>query len=65
MSVEEFIYCLLDPINGPNWSVESFGDYCLDDILDDAIGYEQKKVILNDNSIVFPGAQLLHLAGEL
>ena len=50
-SVEEFTYCLLDPLKSrksshEDRSCEQFGDYSLDFILDDAIEFEQKKVTL-------------------
>ena len=45
-SVEEFTYRLLDPLQtDPKWCGE-FGEFCLDDILYDAIEFEQKKVAL-------------------
>ena len=60
-SVEEFTYCLLDGLKiDPVWC-KYFGDRCLDDFIDDAIGYEQKKVMLNDNSICFSQKGLRHL----
>ena len=54
-SVEEFTYCLLDPLKNFSYCCESFGDDCLDGILDDAIGYQQKKVMLNDKIFFSPG----------
>jgi len=42
-SVEEFTYCLLDPLKSDAGWCEQFGDHSLDDILDDAIEFEQKK----------------------
>ena len=46
-SVEEFTYCLLDPLKSDAGWCEQFGDHSLDDILGDAIEFEQKKVTLN------------------
>jgi len=43
-SVEEFTYCLLDPLKSDEGWCEQFGDYSLDNIMDDAIELEQKKV---------------------
>ena len=60
-SVEKFTYCLLDEFkSNPEWC-ERFGDCCLDDMLDDAIEYDQKKVMLNNKNKVFPREELLHL----
>ena len=53
-SVEEFTYCLLDPLKTDPGRREQFGDFCLDEVLKDAIEFEQKKVILNDYNIIFP-----------
>ena len=60
-SVEEFTHCLLDPLKTDPDTCKYFGDHCLDGMLDDAIGYDQKKVILSNDSIVFAGEELLHL----
>lgn len=46
-SVEEFTYCLLDPLKSNlDHLCEQFGDYSLDFIFDDALEFEQKKVTL-------------------
>ena len=44
-SVEEFTTCLLEPLRSDERGREEFGD-CLDEILEDAIQLEQKKVRL-------------------
>ena len=46
-SVEEFTSCLLDPLRADQRRREEFGD-ALDDILDDAIQLQQKKVPLKE-----------------
>ena len=43
-SVEEFTYCLLDPLKTDSGWCKQFGDYSLDEILNDAIEFKQKKV---------------------
>ena len=43
-SVEQFTYCLLDPLRSDEGSREQFGEYVLDYIMDDAIDLDQKKV---------------------
>lgn len=45
-SVEEFTTSFLDPMRGDKGLREDFGDYLLDEVLDDAIEFEQKKVWL-------------------
>ena len=46
-SVEEFTSCLLDPLRADQRRREEFGD-ALDDILDEAIQLQQKKVPLKE-----------------
>lgn len=43
-SVEDFTTRLLDPMQSDQYQREGFGYFILDDILDDAIDLEQKKV---------------------
>ena len=43
-SVEEFTYRLLDPLKTNSDWCRQFGDYSLDEMLNDAIEFEQKKV---------------------
>ncbi|KAJ7379862.1 hypothetical protein OS493_012614 [Desmophyllum pertusum] len=43
-SVEKFTYCLLDPLSSDQEEREQFGEHFLDDIVDDAIDLDQKKV---------------------
>ena len=45
-SVEDFTTRLLDPMQSDQLQREGFGYFILDDILDDAIDLEQKKVML-------------------
>ena len=45
-SVEDFTTRLLDPMQSNQQQREGFGYFILDDILDDVIELEQKKVIL-------------------
>jgi len=52
-SVEEYIYCLLDPLKSDAGKREQFGDYVLDEILDDAIEFEQKKVTTTINTLKY------------
>lgn len=42
-SLEEFTYCLLDPLKTDTHQYEGFGTF-LDDLLNHAIEFEQKKV---------------------
>ncbi|KAJ7379859.1 hypothetical protein OS493_012611 [Desmophyllum pertusum] len=42
-SVEEFTYCLLDPLRSNQLGREQFGEYYLDHIVDEAIDLDQKK----------------------
>lgn len=51
-AVEEFTFCLLDPLKADQQRREEFGD-ALDDILDDAIRLNQKKVPLKLNIEIF------------
>lgn len=44
-SVEEFTTSLLDPMRSDEGLRKQFGDYLLDEILDDAVEFEQKKVL--------------------
>lgn len=46
-SVEEFTTCLLNPLKSDEQGREEFGD-ALDEILEDAIQLEQKKVRLKE-----------------
>ncbi|KAJ7393128.1 hypothetical protein OS493_008428 [Desmophyllum pertusum] len=48
-SVEDFTTRLLDPMQSDQMQREGFGYFILDDILDDAIELEQKKVMSNVN----------------
>ena len=43
--MEEFIYCFLDPLRSQDVKQIQFGNSVLDEILDDAIDLEQKKVL--------------------
>ena len=43
-SVEEFTYRLLDPLKTDSDWCKQFGDYSLDEMLNDAIEFKQKKV---------------------
>ena len=43
-SVEEFTFRLLDPLKTDSGWCKQFGDYSLDEMLNDAIEFEQKKV---------------------
>ena len=43
-SVEEFTYCLLDPLRSDKGQREQFGEHVLDYIVDEAIDLDQKKV---------------------
>ncbi|KAJ7379849.1 hypothetical protein OS493_012598 [Desmophyllum pertusum] len=43
-SVEEFAYCLLDPLRSDLYGREQFGEYYLDFIMDDAIELSKKVV---------------------
>ena len=45
-SVEEFIYALLDPLRSDTEKREDFGVNVLDNIIDEAIDLDQKKVFL-------------------
>ena len=49
-SVEEFTYSLLDPLQTDSEWCGKFGDSCLDDVLHDAIEFEQKKVALKNRN---------------
>ena len=46
-SVEEFTYCLLDPLKTDSGWCKQFGDYSLDEMLNDAIEFKQRKVGIN------------------
>ncbi len=46
-SVDAFTYCLLDPLRIDKQLCETFGDYVLNDVIEDAIDLDQKKVFLN------------------
>ena len=52
-SVEEFTTSFLDPMRGDEGLRKDFGIHLLDEILDDAIEFEQKKVSLKQNIICF------------
>lgn len=43
-SVEDFTTCLLNPLQTDQLLRKGFGNFILDDILDDAIELKQKKV---------------------
>lgn len=49
-SLEEFIYCLLDPLKTNSEMCKKFGGKYLDDWLNDAIEFKQKKVALKKRS---------------
>ena len=55
-SVEEFTTSFLDPMRGDEELRKFFGAYLLDEILDDAIEFEQEKVSLKaeDHLFVIP-----------
>ena len=52
-SVEEFTTSFLDPMRGDEGLRKDFGIHLLDEILDDAIEFEQKKVSLKQKIICF------------
>ena len=45
-SVEEFVFCFLDPLRpgAKKEERQQFGEYVLDDIFHDAVDFQQKKV---------------------
>lgn len=49
-SLEEFIYRLLDPLKTNSDMCKKFGRKYLDDLLNDAIEFKQKKVALKERS---------------
>ena len=52
-SVEEFTTSFLDPMRGDEELRKNFGKHLLDEILDDAIEFKQKKVPIEQKIIYF------------
>ena len=60
MSVEKYTSSLLDPLRGNQEEREEFGD-ALDEILDEALQFRQKKVTLKQTEKIYKEPQILKL----